>query len=97
MLAFLLANASVAIFFDGFWLLGYRIKALDDLTERMGYSQYILWFVCFFMATFLPLNRVIKERVIVKCLGIALLFSCLLYGLMLISYAFFGPFLDPWF
>jgi hypothetical protein len=58
-LTFWLANASVAIFFDGFWLLGYRIKALDELSGQIGYFIFALWFASFFMASFIPVKAVI--------------------------------------
>jgi hypothetical protein len=96
-LAFILSNASVAIFFDGFWLLGYRIQVLDDLSGEMGYFQSLLWFVCFFLASFFSLNGVIEKRVIGKCLGLALLFCFLQYFFEIISTVILGPYLDPWF
>jgi|SRR5579872_7263859 len=97
LLAFVLANAFVAIFFDGFWLLGYRIQTLDDLAGEMGDFQFVLWFVSFFMASFLSLNAIVKKWVIIKSLGFALAFSFLLYCLEIVSTIILGPFIDPWF
>jgi hypothetical protein len=97
LLVFCLANASVAIFFDGFWLLGYRIQALDDLSGELGYFQFVLWFVSFFIASFLPLRAIVRRRIVAKCLGLALVFSFLLWCLLLISSVILGPYIDPWF
>jgi hypothetical protein len=94
--AFLLSNACVAVFFDGFWLLGYRIAAFDRLSEAMGYFQFVLWFACFFGASFLTLRSVIQNRLAARCCGLALTFSFLLYLLLGFSTALFGPYLDPW-
>jgi len=94
-IVFWLANASVAIFFDCFWLLGYRINALDNLSSEIGYFQFVLWFVSFFMVSFLSLKAIIKKGVIIKCLGIALAFSFLLSLTILISTIILAPYIDP--
>ena len=96
-LAFWMAIASVAIFYDGFWLIGYRVNGFDKLSEDMGYFQLILWFISFFLASFIPLKPTIKERAVIKCLGLALVFSFALYCLMALSTILLGPYLDPWF
>ncbi len=49
------------------------------------------------MASFLSLQAIIKERVIVKCLGLAVVFSFALYGWIVISTIVLGPFIDPWY
>jgi hypothetical protein len=95
--AFWTAIASVAIFYDGFWLIGYRVNAFDKLSEDMGYFQFILWFISFFLASFIPLKPAIKERAVIKCLGLALAFSFALYCLMAFSTILLGPHVDPWF
>ena len=97
MLIFFLANAGVAVFFDGFWLLGYRIAAFDRLSEAMGYFQFALWFACFFVASLLTLPLTIQSRMVGKCCGLALVFSFLLYGLLVLSTMLLGPFIDPWY
>jgi hypothetical protein len=97
LLAFGLTNASVAIFFDVFWLLGYRIKELDDLSGNLGYFIFELWFLSFFLASFFALNAVVKERVIVKCLLLALVFSVFEFFLLGLSTMVLGPFIDPWY
>ena len=98
-LAFVLANAFVAIFFDAFWLLGYRIQALDDLSAKMGWFQLVLWFACFFMASYFSLNAVskTKERIMRQCLAFAIAFSFLLWCLVFASNLVLAPFIDPWF
>ncbi len=96
-LAFWIAIASVVIFYDGFWLRGYRVNAFDKLSEDMGNFQFILWYVSFFFASFIPLKPTIKERAVIKCLVVALAFSFALYCLMIFSTFLFGPYLDPWF
>jgi len=97
LLGFGLANASVAIFFDGIWLMGYRIKALENFSSDMGYFQCVLWFVSFFMASFLSLKAVVKKWVSIKCLGLALAFSFLLWCLIITSDIALAPIFDPWY
>jgi hypothetical protein len=92
-----LTNACVAVFFDSFWLMGYRIAAFDRLSQEMGYFQFALWFACFFFVSFISLSPVVKEHLIIKCSGIALLSSLFTYVLLIISTILFAPYLDPWF
>lgn len=94
---FWLANACVAIFFDGFWLLGYRIATFDRLSEAMGKFQFVIWFLSFFLVSFIYLKGSIKKHFAAKCCGIASVFCCALFLLLGISTMMFGPFLDPWY
>jgi hypothetical protein len=94
---FLLASAGVAVFFDAFWLLGYRIAALDKLSEALGYFQFLLWFLAFLLVSLLSFQGVIKKRLLLKCSGIAVFFSIVLFWFLLISSALLAPILDPWY
>jgi hypothetical protein len=97
LLVFVLGNAAVALFYDGFWLLGNRIDALDKLSVAMGYFQFLLWIGSFFIASYFPLKTVIKARLFINCLGLALFFSILLWYLIVLSTIFLGPYFDPWY
>jgi hypothetical protein len=90
--AFGLANAAVALFFDGFFLLGYRVQAFDNLSGALGHYQYVLWFAGFFSATMFVLRRCVIE-----CLALAFAFSFGLYMLIGVSAALLAPYVDPWY
>jgi hypothetical protein len=90
-------NLSAAIFFDVFWLLGYRVDALDKLSEQIGYFQFVVWFACFFFASLLSLKTIFRERLVRKCFGIAVGFLVFTYLLLTFSTMLFGPYLDPWY
>jgi hypothetical protein len=92
LLAFGLANAAVALFFDGFFLLGYRVQALDNLSAALGHYQYVLWFACFFSATMFALRKCVIE-----CLALAAAFCFGLYLLIGVSAALLQPYFDPWY
>src|SRR5215469_3346650 len=94
---FALVNALVAVFYDAIWLLGYRIQALDDWSASMGNFQFVLWFFSFFVVAFLFLSEFITERLVIKCIGIALFFTFLLFIFMGISTVILVPYIDPWF
>jgi hypothetical protein len=94
---FLLANALVALFFDGFWLLGYRVEVFDRLSTAMGYWQFVLWFAGFFLASFLTLRCTIHDRLVMRCGGLALMFSFLLFFMLGLSTTILAPYLDPWY
>src|SRR5580704_14246865 len=87
--AFWLANAAVALFFDGFFLLGYRVQELDNLSAALGHYQYVLWFACFFSATMFVLRKCVIE-----CLALAGAFSFGLYFLISVSATLLAPYLD---
>jgi len=90
--AFWLANAAVALFFDGFFLLGYRVQALDNLSAALGHYQYVLWLACFFCATMFVLRKCVIE-----CFALACAFSFGLYMLIGVSAALLAPYFDPWY
>jgi len=94
---FWLTNGFIALFFDAFWLLGYRVAALDRLSQTMGYFQFVLWFACFFFASVLTLRSIVRERLAIRCLGIALGLFVFTYALLTISAMILAPYLDPWF
>ena len=89
-LAFWLANASVAIFFEVLLVLSYWVGALDTLLSKMDYFQFVLWFASFFMASLLSSIANAKGRGVIKCLWLALVFSFLLYGLSLCHFPHCG-------
>jgi len=91
-LAFWLANASVALFFDGFFLLGYRVQAFDHLSSALGHYQYALWLGAFALAT-----KLVLKNCIVECLALACAFSFGLYMLIGVSAAVLAPYFDPWY
>jgi hypothetical protein len=90
--AFWIANVFIALFFDGFWLLGYRIQAFDTLSEHLGYFQFGLWFISYFFVPYFALRATVKE-----CLLHSVLFSFLLFCLIGVSTVLLGPYLDPWY
>ena len=97
LLKFWLANIALALFYDAFWLAGYRIKALDELSGKLGYFQFVIWLISFFFVSISSLRPVIKRHVIIKCLGLALLFSVLTLWFLWVSTIVLGPFIDPWY
>jgi hypothetical protein len=98
MRAFWLGNGSVAVFFYGFWLLGWWIPALDRLADDVTDLQlFTLCFFSFFIASFIPLRTRRKRAAIGLSVVVALAFSGVLYCLLLVSWMFLAPSLDPWF
>jgi hypothetical protein len=98
-IVFVLGNACVAVLFYGFWLLGWWIRALEDLYDAASAFLPAVWFVGFFAASFLPLKSWIKKPVlsILISVGLAFGFSYLLYALISLSHLLLAPFLDPMF
>lgn len=94
--AFGIVNILVALFYDGIWLLGYRVNSLGDWEDQLGCFQLVIWFFSFLTVAYLFLSEFIKERFVIKCLGIALFFSFLLLLLWAVSVAILAPYLDPW-
>jgi hypothetical protein len=92
---FWMANIFLMLLYDAFWLLGYQIRALDELSAYLGYSVYVIWFLGFFFASILSLGSVLKQQAVIKCLGIALIFSFVTYWFLVMSTILLGPFIDP--
>jgi hypothetical protein len=90
--AFFLANAVVMMFFDAFWLAGFRVQALDDLSGALGYFQFALWFACFFFVSLLVLKNSVIASVALACT-----FTFALYLFIGVSSAVLLPYVDPWY
>jgi len=97
--AFVIGNGCVAIFYYGFWLLGWWIPMLDDLNHAACQFLPFLWFGSFFIASFLALRPYIKNPIfpVLISLPTAFGFSLLLYGMIAVSHLLLAPFLDPMF
>jgi hypothetical protein len=97
--AFLIGNGCVAIFYYGFWLLGWWIPMLDDLDSAAGEFLPVLWFASFFAASFLSIKLYIKNLIfaVLISLGFAIGLSLSLYGMIAVSHLVLAPFLDPMF
>ena len=94
---FVIGNAFVVLFFFGFWLLGWWMQSLEDLWHDFLPYLPALWFVSFFIVSFISLNGFRKWLAALMSLGFALSFSILLYYFLMVCYLVLAPFLDPMF
>ena len=96
-LGFAIASSSVFAFFFATWLSPWWSVPLDTVYDNLGYFLYLIWFVCYFLVSFLSLKAIIKKHLFVKCAGIALLLTLFTYVYLVILSIILAPYLEPMF
>jgi hypothetical protein len=76
-----IANVSLAIFFEAFWVVAFRVQAWGEFSELLGLYQIVIWCLSSFLASWLTIKRERKEEATLKSAAIAAACSFLLFYL----------------
>jgi hypothetical protein len=89
-----LGNLCVGIAFYGIWLSSWWIPSVERMQDALTDFQWMAsLFVCFFVASFIPLFTAGKTVVVLKSLGFASVFTVGFFCLLVVSIIILGPLL----